>query len=74
MNDQKTAEGWFLLSAVVFIRRIIVFLVICLSILPGYLTADWIFRLFFFAWGSLGASPGPTIILLLFWKRTTKWG
>ena len=33
-----------------------------------------IFWLVLFAWAGLGASIGPTIILSLFWKRTTKWG
>lgn len=33
-----------------------------------------IFWLVLFAWGGLGASIGPTVILSLFWKRTTKWG
>lgn len=58
----------------VVLSRIVVFLVVCFSILLGYFAADWIFWLVLFAWGGLGASLGPTIILSLFWKRTTKWG
>lgn len=35
---------------------------------------DIIFWLVLFAWGGLGAAIGPTLILSLYWKRTTKWG
>lgn len=33
-----------------------------------------VFVLALFAWSGLGASIGTSIILSLYWKRTTKWG
>lgn len=63
--DQKT---------LVIYSRSVVFILVVLAILLGYIAADWIFWLVLFAWAGLGASIGPTIILSLFWKRTTKWG
>jgi sodium/proline symporter len=33
-----------------------------------------IFWLVLFAWGGLGASIGPPIILSLFWEHTSRWG
>jgi sodium/proline symporter len=58
----------------VLLSRCVVFLLVVLAILLGYIAADWIFWLVLFAWGGLGASLGPTVILSLFWKRATKWG
>ena len=61
-------------ARLVFLSRIVVFVLVVLSIVLAFLAADWIFWLVLFAWGGLGASLGPTIILSLFWKKTTKWG
>jgi sodium/proline symporter len=58
----------------VVLSRLVVLVLVCLSILLGYIAADWIFWLVLFAWGGLGASLGPTIILSLFWKKTTRSG
>jgi sodium/proline symporter len=54
--------------------RGVVLILVCFSILLGYLAADWIFWLVLFAWGGLGASLGPTLILSLFWRRTSRFG
>ncbi len=54
--------------------RGVVLILVCFSILLGYLAADWIFWLVLFAWGGLGASLGPTLILSLFWRRTSRLG
>ena len=35
---------------------------------------DLVFWFVLFAWAGLGAAIGPTSILALFWKRTTKAG
>ncbi len=56
------------------LSRGVVFFLVVAAIVLGWLAADWIFWLVLFAWGGLGAAFGPTIILSLFWKRTTKWG
>ena len=37
-------------------------------------TKHIVFWLVLFAWGGLGASFGTTLLLALFWKRTTVWG
>lgn len=58
---------------VVYSRWVVLILVV-ISLILGAIAADWIFWLVLFAWGGLGASFGPPIILSLFWKRTTKWG
>ena len=58
----------------VLLSRLVVLLLVVAAIVLGWLAADWIFWLVLFAWGGLGAAFGPTIILALFWKRTTKWG
>ena len=58
----------------VLYSRIAVVVLVAAAIVLGYIAADWIFWLVLFAWGGLGASFGPTIILSLFWKRTSKWG
>lgn len=58
----------------VLYSRIAVFVLVAAAVFLGYVAADWIFWLVLFAWGGLGASFGPTIILSLFWKRTSKWG
>ncbi|MFQ6103573.1 MAG: sodium/proline symporter [Candidatus Glassbacteria bacterium] len=58
----------------VLMSRTVVFILVCFSILLGYFAADWIFWLVLFAWGGLGASLGPTIIISLFWERTSRAG
>ena len=45
-----------------------------LAMLLAYVAQTYIFWLVLFAWGGLGASFGPTLILSLYWKRTTKYG
>ncbi len=58
----------------VLMSRSVVLILVCFSIVLGYLAADWIFWLVLFAWGGLGASLGPTLILSLFWRRTSRLG
>ena len=40
----------------------------------GLLAQKLVFWLVLFAWGGLGASFGPPLLLALYWKRTTKAG
>lgn len=54
--------------------RMVVLLLVVLSLILAMTASQIIFWLVLFAWAGLGASIGPTIILSLFWKRTTKWG
>lgn len=58
----------------VFYSRISVFLLVLLSLGLALLARDLIFWLVLFAWAGLGAAFGPTTILALFWKRTTRSG
>ncbi|AEH24532.1 sodium/proline symporter [Pyrococcus yayanosii] len=56
------------------LSRITVFVIGFLAAIMAYYAKDIIFWFVLFAWGGLGASIGPTLILSLYWKRTTKWG
>ncbi len=73
---QKLFRRGFAISErrMVFLSRVAVFLLVLGAIGLGAVAKDLIFWLVLFAWGGLGASFGPALILSLFWKRTTKWG
>lgn len=58
----------------VLYSRIVVFLLVVLSLIVGFLAEDLVFWLVLFAWAGLGASIGPTSILALYWKGTTRAG
>lgn len=58
----------------VLYSRAVVFLLVVLSLLFGYLAEELVFWLVLFAWAGLGASIGPTSILALYWKGTTRAG
>lgn len=58
----------------VFISRTVVFSLVIAALVLGSLAKQYVFWLVLFAWGGLGASFGPTILLSLFWRRTTKAG
>jgi SSS family solute:Na+ symporter len=58
----------------VLYSRSVVFLLVVLSLLFGFLAEDLVFWLVLFAWAGLGASIGPTSILALYWKGTTRAG
>lgn len=57
-----------------FLSRLVVILSGILAMFLAYIAQDLVFWLVLFAWGGLGASFGPALILSLFWKRTTKSG
>ncbi len=61
-------------SKLVFMSRTVVFLLVVLAIIMGWLAGELVFWLVLFAWAGLGASFGPTTILALYWKRTTHAG
>ncbi len=58
----------------VFVSRIAVFSLVIAAFVFGLLAKKFVFWLVLFAWGGLGASFGPTLLLSLFWRRTTKEG
>ncbi len=58
----------------VLYSRIVVFLLVILALLFGYVAEELVFWLVLFAWAGLGASIGPTSILALYWKGTTRAG
>lgn len=58
----------------VLYSRSVVFLLVVLALIFGYVAEDLVFWLVLFAWAGLGASIGPTSILALYWKGTTRAG
>jgi SSS family solute:Na+ symporter len=58
----------------VLISRIVVLGLVIGALVFGAIAKEYVFWLVLFAWGGLGASFGPTLLLSLFWKRTTKAG
>jgi SSS family solute:Na+ symporter len=58
----------------VFLSRIVILLLVIAALVFGILARKYVFWLVLFAWGGLGASFGPPLLLSLFWKRTTKAG
>jgi len=58
----------------VLYSRLVVIALVLASLLFGFLATDLVFWLVLFAWAGLGASLGPTSILALYWKGTTRAG
>lgn len=58
----------------VLMSRVVVFVLVVLSLLLGFWVEDLVFWLVLFAWAGLGAAIGPTSILALYWKGTTRVG
>ncbi len=58
----------------VFLSRMAVLILTFAAIGLGAVAKELVFWLVLFAWGGLGASLGPPVVLSLFWKRTTRWG
>ncbi len=56
------------------LSRITVVILVVLAIILGIVIEDLVFWFVLFAWAGLGAAIGPTSILALFWKRTTRTG
>jgi sodium/proline symporter len=54
--------------------RLVVILIVVTALVFGVLAEDLVFWLVLFAWAGLGAAIGPTSILALFWRRTTREG
>lgn len=58
----------------VLLSRMAVALLVLGALAFGLLADQLVFWLVLFAWAGLGAALGPTSILALFWKRTTRAG
>ncbi|WP_138430902.1 sodium/proline symporter [Fodinibius saliphilus] len=58
----------------VLYSRIIVVLLVGIALIFSLLAKELVFWLVLFAWAGLGAAIGPTSILALYWKGTTKAG
>jgi len=56
------------------LSRIMISVLVLAAIGLRELASDLVFWLVLFAWGGLGASFGPALILSLYWKGVTKWG
>ncbi|NGP75159.1 sodium/proline symporter [Balneolaceae bacterium YR4-1] len=54
--------------------RLVVLLLVVVALAFGLLAQELVFWLVLFAWAGLGAAIGPTSILALYWKGTTKAG
>ncbi len=58
----------------VLYSRIVVAALVVAALVVGLLAEALVFWLVLFAWAGLGASFGPTSILALYWRRTTRAG
>lgn len=56
------------------LSRIVVFILVIVAVFLAVIIEDQILWFVLFAWAGLGAAIGPTSILSLFWKKTTKTG
>jgi sodium/proline symporter len=56
------------------LSRVVVVLSGVLALVLAAAAEDLVFWLVLFAWGGLGASFGPVIVLALYWSGTTRWG
>ncbi len=58
----------------VLYSRIVVVVLVGIALVFGWFAEELVYWLVLFAWAGLGASLGPTSILALYWKGTTKKG
>jgi len=54
--------------------RAVVLILVVIAVLLSLTADDLVFWLVLFAWAGLGAAIGPTSILALYWRRTTRPG
>ena len=57
-----------------FLSRIITILVGALGLLISITSKDLVFAMVSYAWAGLGSSFGPTLLMILWWKKTTAKG
>jgi SSS family solute:Na+ symporter len=58
----------------VLLSRLAVAGLVVIAVVVGLVADQLVFWLVLFAWAGLGAALGPTSLLALFWKRTTRAG
>ncbi len=58
----------------VLYSRVVTVLLVALALLLGFILEGLVFWLVLFAWAGLGAALGPTSILALYWRGTTRTG
>ncbi len=58
----------------VILSRSVVVLLVMAALLLGWVAEDLVFWLVLFAWAGLGAALGPTMLLALYWRGTTRAG
>jgi SSS family solute:Na+ symporter len=58
----------------VWLSRSVVAVLVVAALMLGVVAEDVVFWLVLFAWGGLGASIGPPLLLALYWKGTTRAG
>ncbi|MGD2295946.1 MAG: sodium/proline symporter [Candidatus Aminicenantes bacterium] len=58
----------------VLLSRLVVLLLVIAALIFGLTAEKLVFWLVLFAWGGLGASFGPPLLLSLYWKKTTQAG
>jgi sodium/proline symporter len=56
------------------LSRIVVMILVVVALILGVIAENLVFWLVLFAWAGLGAALGPTSILALYWRRTTRAG
>ncbi len=61
-------------SRLTMLSRLAIVLLVIISVILGIVIEDLVFWFVLFAWAGLGAAIGPTSILALFWKRTSRSG
>ncbi len=58
----------------VWLSRMVILVIVILSVVLGWVAGQLVFWLVLFAWAGLGAAFGPTTILALFWRKTSRAG
>lgn len=72
---QKLGRGEYLQEdRLVMLSRIAVGVLLIFALTLGYIAEDIVFWLVLYSWAGLGATIGPTILLSVFWRRTTGEG
>ena len=61
-------------ATLVKLNRVVVLAVVLISLVLAFFLEKSSLMIALFAWGGLGGSLGPVLLLSLWWTRMTKWG